>query len=72
MNTEKLKGLLPETWTHMNNLNGLKIGYGLKLLGIDWRSEDEFGKIMVWLEKIGIMIRQNTYQVRARNKSIFG
>ena len=70
-NENKLKKLLPETWTHMHNLNGLKIGFGLKLLGIDWRSEEEFGRVMVWIEKIGIMVRQNTYQVRASSQSIF-
>lgn len=70
-NEQKLKDLLPKTWTHMSNLNGLKIGFGLKLIGVDWRSQDEFGKVMVWLEKVGIMIRQNTYQVQASNQSIF-
>lgn len=70
-NETKLKDLLPETWTHMHNLNGLKIGFGLKLIGVDWRSQDEFGKVMVWMEKIGIMIRQNTYQIQASNQSIF-
>lgn len=70
-NEDSLKKLLPETWTHMHNLNGLKIGFGLKLIGVDWRSEDEFGKVMLWLEKTGIMVRQNTYQIKASHKSIF-
>ncbi len=70
-NEESLKKLLPDTWTHMNNLDGLKIGFGLKLIGIDWRSDDDFGAVMVWLEKIGIMVRQNTYQIKASTKSIF-
>lgn len=70
-NESEIKNLLPKTWTHMHNLNILKIGFGLKLIGIDWRSEDEFGKIMVFLEKIGIMIRQNGYQVQSSNQSIF-
>ena len=70
-NEDKLKGLLPDIWTHMHNLNGLKIGFGLKLLGVDWKSEDEFGTIMLWLEKIGIMVRQNTYQIKASHGSIF-
>lgn len=53
----ELKNLLPDTWTHMQNLNALQIGFKLKLLGVDWRSENDFGKIMVFLEKIGIMLR---------------
>jgi hypothetical protein len=57
-NEDSLKKLLLETWTHMHNLNGLKIGFGLKLIGVDWRSDDELSKIMLWLEKVGIMVRQ--------------
>jgi hypothetical protein len=54
-NEKAVKDMLPETWTHMNNLNGLQLGFKMKLLGIDWRSEDEFGRVMVFLERIGFM-----------------
>jgi len=64
-NETALKALLPKTWTHIKNLNGLQIGFGLKLLGVDWRSEQEFGKVMIYLERIGFMERQNGYQVKA-------
>ncbi len=64
-NEDAVKKLLPENWTHIENLNGMKLGFGLKLVGIDWRSEDQFGKVMLFLEKIGFMQRQNGYQVRA-------
>lgn len=70
-NEDKLSKLLPETWTHIENLNGLKIGFQLKLIGVEWRSTDEFGKVMVFLEKVGIMQRQNGYQVRSNPSSIF-
>lgn len=56
-NSAKVKELLPETWTHIRNLNGLQIGFHLKLLGIDWRSENEFGKCMVFFERVGLMKR---------------
>lgn len=56
-NADKVKKILPETWTHIANLNGLQIGFNLKLLGIDWRSEDEFGKCMVFFERAGLMKR---------------
>lgn len=56
-NEKAVKAMLPETWTHIDNLNGLQIGYRMKLLGIDWRSQDEFGKCMVYLERIGLMLR---------------
>lgn len=56
-NEEGIKDLLPETWTHMHNINGLQMGLKMKMLGIDWRSQDEFGRVMVFLEKAGFMIR---------------
>lgn len=73
-NESALKKLLPDTWTHMDNLSGqpiLKTAFGFKLLGIDWRSAQEFEKVMVYLEKLGILQRQNGYQVRANPGSIF-
>lgn len=58
-NKNNLKAILPETWTHISNLNGLQMAYSFKLLGLDWRSDNEFGQIMVKLEKIGIIQRDN-------------
>ena len=62
--------MLPATFTHMGNLNGLQLGFKLKLLGVDWRSENEFGRIMVYLEKIGMMLRDGV-TVRRNPHSIF-
>jgi len=70
-NEKKIKAFLPDTWTHAENLNELQLGYKLKLLGIDWRSELEFGTIMLFLEKIGILQRKEGFQVRANPKTIF-
>jgi len=56
-NADGILEALPETWTHMHNLNGPALGFKLKLLGVDWRSEDEFGKCMVFLERVGILKR---------------
>lgn len=70
-NEVKIKSLLPQTLTLATNINGLQLGFSLKLLGVDWRSPDEFGKIMVFLEKIGILHRENGYQVMANPRSIF-
>ena len=56
-NADKVKGILPPTWTHISNLDGLKLGYCLKLIGIDWRSQEEFGKCMVFFERAGLMKR---------------
>lgn len=69
-NEQAIKNIFPETWTHMHNLNGLQLGYQFKLLGIDWRSQDEFGKIMVYLEKIKIILRDGL-TIRRNPHSIF-
>jgi len=69
-NETRLKEALPETWAHVRNINGLQLGFKLKLLGLDWRSEEEFGKTMVFLEKIGIMLRDGL-TVRRNPNSIF-
>ena len=69
-NEANIKELLPDTWTHVRNLNGLQIGFSLKLLGVDWHSRDEFTRIMVYLEKIGIMLLYG-YTVKRNPRSIF-
>lgn len=69
-NEEAIKDVLPNSWTHMGNLNGLQIGFRFKLLGIDWRSEDQLSEVMVWLEKLGIM-KRDAYCVRKNPVSIF-
>lgn len=69
-NEDALKELLPTTWTHMSNLNGMQLGFKLKLLGVDWRSEDEFGRIMLFLEKVGLMLRDGM-TVKRNPHSIF-
>lgn len=69
-NEQAIKEMLPKTWTHMENLNVFQISFKLKLLGVDWRSEQDFGKIMVYLEKIGIMLRDG-FTIRANSRSIF-
>lgn len=67
-NTAAVKKMLPETWTHIANLNGLQLGFAMKLIGIDWRNQDEFGRVMVFFEKIGIMERQLGVQIRANSQ----
>lgn len=70
-NEDKVKALLPDTWTHVANLNGLQIGYRMKLLNIDWRSEDEFGRVMLFLEKARFMLRDGLL-VKRNPHSVMG
>ena len=69
-NEDTIKEILPDTWTHINNLNGLQLAFNLKLLGVDWRSQDEFGRIMIYLEKVGLMLRDGV-TVRRNPHKIF-
>ncbi|EKD89521.1 MAG: hypothetical protein ACD_33C00046G0002 [uncultured bacterium] len=66
-NTGKIKNILPETWTHVRNLNVLQLGFNFKILGIDWRSQEEFAKVMIFLEKAKIMERNNLLIRRSPN-----
>lgn len=63
-NADALQRLLPATWTHMANLSLLRIGFELKVLGVDWRTEAELTNIMVFFERSGLMQREN-FLVRA-------
>ena len=58
-NYEKLKAVFPQMWTHVANLEGPVIGFKLKVIGIDWRSEAEFGRVLMFFEKIGLIQRDN-------------
>jgi hypothetical protein len=67
---QKLKEFFPETWTNVSNINGLKIGFGLKLLGVDWRTEEEFGAILLLFEDLGLLLREG-YTIRRSNHVVF-
>ena len=69
-NEQKVKDMLPETWTHIGNLNGLQLGFRLKLLGIDWRSEEQFAKVMVFLTRTGFLLMQGQ-TVKRNPHSVF-
>ncbi len=69
-NETALKALLPEVWTLATNIDGPKLGFGLKLLGVDWRSAEEFGRVMVFLEKAQLLQRRD-YQVRVNAARVF-
>lgn len=55
LNEKKIKDVLPETWTHVSNVNGLQYGFKFKLLGLDWRSDQHFVEIMMKLYRKGLL-----------------
>ena len=52
-----VKHLLPPTWTHVDQVNWLEMGFGLKLLGVDWRHEGTFSQVLARLEQLGLLQR---------------
>lgn len=60
-----LLALLPETWTHVSNLNLSQIGYSLKLLGVDWRSVSELADCFAALEIQKLLLRDGNLVRRA-------
>ena len=72
-NEAAIKDLFPETWTHIQNFSGtevVRMAYKMKLLGIDWRSEEEFGNCMVFFEKTKFMLRDGML-VKRNPHSVF-
>lgn len=67
---DAIKKLLPQDWTHHDNTGVLKIGFGLKLLGVMWTSYEELVKCMVYFEKLGLLIRRNKVEVRANPEKV--
>ena len=56
-NRAAMLDLFPKTWTLMSNFNVLRFGFGLKLLGVDWRSYDELTNVLVFCERAGLLLR---------------
>jgi len=69
-NEAKILEILPQTWTHIDNLDPVKLGYQFKVIGIDWRSNEELTAVLCLLEKIGITLRDG-YTIRANPHSVF-
>jgi hypothetical protein len=69
-NENKVKELFPIELTNIEHLNGLNLGSGLRTLGVQWRTEKEFEMIMVFLQKLGFIIREGQ-GVKRNPHSIF-
>ncbi len=69
-NEEILKNFFPKTYTHVNNIDSLPIMFKFKLLGIDWRSKEDFRKVLLYLEKVGLILRDGL-TIKRNPHSIF-
>lgn len=69
-NEDKVKALFPEVWTHQSNLNLLQLGFQMKLLGIDWRSQSDLAGCMAFFERTGFLLREGL-TVKRNPRSLF-
>lgn len=63
-NAPRIKQMFPETWTHIDNISALKIAFQMKLIGIDWRSPEEFARSMSYFHAVGLLQRKDRYLYR--------
>lgn len=56
-NLDGIKELFPQTLTHVSNLSLEKIGFGFKLLGLDWRTGHQLLWLIKFLEKTNVIQR---------------
>ena len=54
-NLPKVHELFPETWTHSGNINWLGVFFKMKVIGVDFRTEDEKAKVLTFLTKVGVI-----------------
>jgi hypothetical protein len=60
-NEEDIKKTLPQTWTHAANIQMMKFGYDLKLIGVEWTAIEQLPAMMLWFEHIGILLRNGAH-----------
>ncbi len=68
-----IKNLFPAEWTHVlefGQVGAMRVGFHLKLVGVDWRDQEEFGRIMVYLERVKLIERENL-MIRRNPSNVF-
>lgn len=70
-NAEKLRSAIPADWTAPDQTLMLRIGFAIKVIGVEWHSQQEFGGCMAFFERAGIMevrggISTGNVQIRRR------
>jgi len=74
-NEAALKDAFPETWTHTKNINFLQVRFRLKLIGLDFRDDNQVAKILTFLTTIGMLevkpLGSEDAQIRRSSRSIF-
>jgi hypothetical protein len=68
-NEDVIRDMFPEEWTHVSDLNLLKIGYLLKLRGVDWTSKEELAEVLAFLTTIKLIYAYEEIWFKANKNS---
>lgn len=60
VDVDAVRAAFPETWTHVHNIDWLRVGWKLKLAGVNWNSLPDMA---ARCEKAGI-IQRDGYTLR--------
>lgn len=70
-NHDRLIDCLPDTLTHIDNIDMVRFGFKMKLMDVPWEDYDQLKEILFFFEQLGMLIRKNEYQfVRNENTPI--
>ncbi len=58
-NIHKIQACLPQTWTHMDNIDLIKFGASLKSIGILWTDYNQLSSILILFDRTKIILREN-------------
>jgi hypothetical protein len=68
---KEIKNIFPETWTHTANINWLGVGFKLKVVGFDWKSQDELAIILSVLERERLILREGVHLIKANHLDVY-
>lgn len=70
-NEEKLKSFFSADWTPLDSIKALPLAFWLKCNGVGFRDEDEFGKVMTFITRLGIIEYKEPHLFRANPNRVF-
>jgi hypothetical protein len=68
---DRIMTYLPETWTHIDNIDYVKFGFQLNLLGVPWETKDHLIEIIHYLERLKMVNIKNEFQVVRNLDNVF-
>lgn len=60
-NEDALKGIFPEDWTHVDCIDPIKLGFWIKVSGIDFRNEAQLQFALFLMQESRLLQRNGNY-----------